>query len=85
MSELTIQDLKYILDQAIRDGAEDSTPVHFSYNYGDHWRTQVAPSANDAELMYVEYSSYHNMDKLTEEDDEEDGQKESGRRVLVIT
>ena len=43
--------------------------VHFSYNYGDHWRTQVAPTVDSVEVGYVKYSDYHRMDKLISDDD----------------
>jgi hypothetical protein len=63
--------------------------VHFSYNYGDHWRTEVAPAVNQVSEGIVEFSDYHRMDKLVtdEEDvyDEETGDyKTDVRRVVVI-
>ena len=60
--------------------------VHFSYNYGDHWRTQVAPSVDRVDLALVKYSEYHRMDKLMDEDDmyEDEGDYEGTRRVVVI-
>ena len=49
---------------------EDSeAEVHFSYNYGDHWRTQVAPEVRDVQVGYVKFSDYHSMDKLVGDDD----------------
>ena len=62
--------------------------VHFAYNYGDHWRTQVAPTVDSVEQGVVEYSSYHSMDKMVDEDDcydEETGDyKEDVRKVVVL-
>ena len=62
--------------------------VHFSYNYGDHWRTQVAPTVDSVEEAVVEHSSYHSMDKIVDSEDcydEETGDyKESVRRVVVL-
>jgi len=63
--------------------------VHFSYNYGDHWRTEVAPKVGRVDEGIVEFSDYHRMDKLVtdEEDvyDEETGDyKTEVRRVVVI-
>jgi len=63
--------------------------VHFSYNYGDHWRTQVAPVVSNVSEGIVEHSDYHRMDKLVEDDedmyDEETGDfKEGARRVVII-
>ena len=46
--------------------------VHFSYNYGDHWRTIVAPAVTEVEDGKVTYSDYHQMDKLASDDDEDD-------------
>ena len=43
--------------------------VHFSYNYGDHWRTQVAPTVDSVEVGYVVHSAYHQMDKVVDQDD----------------
>jgi hypothetical protein len=62
--------------------------VHFSYGYGDHWRTQVAPAVCQVWDGAVQYSDYHRMDKLIE--DEEELYEEEGdfnnalRRVVVI-
>jgi hypothetical protein len=63
--------------------------VHFAYNYGDHWRTEVAPKVSQVSEGVVEYSEYHRMDKLVEdyEDqfDEETGDfREDVRKVVVI-
>ena len=62
--------------------------VHFSYNYGDHWRTQVAPKVGEVSEGVVQYSDYHRMDKLVEDEDEmyeEDGDyNENVRRVVII-
>lgn len=63
--------------------------VHFSYNYGDHWRTEVAPKISQVSEGVVEFSEYHRMDKLItdEEDiyDENTGDyKTEVRRVVII-
>ena len=60
--------------------------VHFSYNYGDHWRTKVAPVADSVFEGVVKRSDYHGMDKLMDEDDmyEDEGDYEGTRRVVVI-
>jgi len=60
--------------------------VHFSYNYGDHWQTQVAPTVDRVDLALVKYSEYHRMDKLMDEDNmyEDEGDYEGTRRVVVI-
>jgi hypothetical protein len=62
--------------------------VHFTYNYGDHWRTQVAPVVCNVTEGFVQHSDYHRMDKLLDEDDvydEETGDApEDARRVVVL-
>ena len=65
--------------------------VHFAYNYGDHWRTEVAPCVSNVREGVVEFSEYHRMDKIVtiEEDydvyDEDTGETETEvRRVVVI-
>jgi len=62
--------------------------VHFSYCYGDHWRTEVAPSVSRVDEGVVEFSDYHRMDKMVDDEDcydEETGNyKESVRRVVVL-
>jgi hypothetical protein len=62
--------------------------VHFEYNYGDHWRTHVAPKVSQVFEGAVQYSDYHRMDKLVENEDdmyEEEGDyNENVRRVVII-
>lgn len=60
--------------------------VHFAYNYGDHWRTQVAPKISQVSEGVVEFSEYHRMDKIASEDydDEDEATVASQRRVVVI-
>lgn len=75
-----IESLKYM---------DQDAEVHFAYNYGDHWRTEVAPKISTVTEGVVEYSEYHRMDKLvTDEEDRYDedtgGYKEQVRRVVVI-
>jgi hypothetical protein len=62
--------------------------VHFSYNYGDHWRTHVAPKVRQVFEGAVEFSDYHHMDRLVEDEDdaydENTGKYKTVRRVVVI-
>ena len=59
-----IEELKYMDPEA---------EVHFEYNYGDHWRTQVAPKVSAVQEGHVVWSEYHRMPKVAEYDgDEED-------------
>ena len=68
---------------------EDSeAEVHFSYNYGDHWRTQVAPEVRDVQVGYVKFSDYHSMDKLVGDDDfdyDDNGEPVvEGKQVVIL-
>ena len=64
---------------------DPNAEVHFSYNYGDHWRTEVAPKVGSVLEGVVKYSEYHRMDKLVDEDEMyEEGDFEGTRRVIVL-
>jgi hypothetical protein len=74
------------------EGMDPEAEVHFSYCYGDHWRTEVAPKVDRVDEGAVVYSEYHRMDKMVENeyDDEfvtEDGEvvDETLRRVVVLS
>jgi hypothetical protein len=74
---------------AMLEGEDQDADVHFAYNYGDHWRTEVAPKVSNVTVGIVEFSDYHRMDKLvTDEDevyDEDTGDyKEDVRKVVVL-
>jgi hypothetical protein len=79
-----IESLKYM---------DQDAEVHFSYNYGDHWRTEVAPKVGSVDEGAVVYSEYHRMDKMLEEEydvefDEDTGEEvkdETLRRVVVLS
>lgn len=59
--------------------------VHFSYNYGDHWRTQVAPTIDRVDEGYVEHSDYHRMAKVLDMDDFDDEGTELPDRVVLLS
>jgi hypothetical protein len=64
---------------------DENAEVHFSYCYGDHWRTEVAPKISRVSEGVVEYSEYHRMDKMAREDyDDEDEQTVASQRRVVI-
>jgi hypothetical protein len=72
------------LIEQLQDMPQDAE-VHFQYNYGDHWRTQVAPSVGSIEMGLVKYSDYHRMDKVVEPDwDDEDADQVDGKEVVLI-
>jgi hypothetical protein len=57
--------------------------VHFQYNYGDHWRTQVAPRVDTVEIGHVVWSDYHRMSKVAEYDEDEEDADELTEVVLI--
>jgi len=66
---------------------DQEADVHFAYGYGDHWRTQVAPAVSQVFDGVVEYSDYHRMDKLVEDEDcydEDTGDYKAGIRKVVV-
>jgi hypothetical protein len=69
-------------------GENPDAEVHFQYNYGDHWRTQVAPEVGYVETGYVVHSEYHRMDKVVDEDDfdydEEGDPVVEGKEVVLL-
>ena len=63
---------------------DPTAEVHFTYNYGDHWRTQVAPEVTSVEPGFVVNSDYHRMPKVVEPDwDDEDADAEGTEVVLI--
>jgi len=53
------------LIERLREYDEDAE-VHFSYDYGDHWHTNVAPKVTTVADYYVKHSDYHRMDALVD-------------------
>jgi hypothetical protein len=79
---MTVQELIEQLGYMDKDAE-----VHFAYNYGDHWRTQVAPRVSGVEEGVVQYSDYHRMDKMADDEDcydEETGDMVEGVRQVVV-
>ena len=61
--------------------------VHYSYCYGDHWHTEVAPRVDSIEQGVVEYSEYHRMDKMVNDEDcynEDTGDYKADVRKVVV-
>jgi hypothetical protein len=68
---------------------DQDAEVHFSYNYGDHWRTQVAPTVDSVMTGRVVHSAYHSMDKVVDEEDfdydEDTGEPVvEGKEVVIL-
>ena len=69
-----IESLKYM---------DQDAEVHFAYNYGDHWRTEVAPKVGDVREGVVEYSEYHRMDRIAKEDYDDEVEFDDAELVVV--
>jgi hypothetical protein len=68
---------------------DDDTPVMFMYNYGDHWRTNVAEGIKSVEESNVVWSDYHRMYKEEPErdyhdDDEDEPTNPTTQAVIII-
>lgn len=65
---------------------DEDAEVHFSYTSGDYWRTQLAPKVRTVMNGTVQYTTYHQGDKIVESDEIEDSEDEEFpvRRVVVI-
>ena len=66
---------------------DPNAEVHFSYCYGDHWRTTVAPRVDQIFEGVVERSEYHQMDKMVDDEDcydEETGDYRTDVRKVVV-
>lgn len=70
------------------EGHDPEAEVHFAYNYGDHWRTRVAPCVDDVTEEVVTHSAYHSMDKIVDDEedcyDEDTGDLAAGVRKVVV-
>ena len=76
---MRVRDLIEILEEF-----DPEMDVHFQYNYGDYWRTQVAPKVTSVEQIPVEYSEYHRMPKIIEIDEDDEEAYNNRREVVVI-
>lgn len=61
------------LIRELQDIGDPTLEVHFQYNYGDHWRTQVAPSVTRVEQGGIRHSEYHRMPKVVDEEEDNTG------------
>ena len=64
------------------EGFDPNMEVKFAYNYGDYWKTEVASNVRDVDEGMVKYSDYHRMDKVV--DDEGDEEEFYTKTVVII-
>ena len=62
---------------------DQDAEVHFAYDYGDHWRTQVAPKVSNVFEGYVQFSDYHDMDRIADDEDLDEPGSEA-RPVVIV-
>ena len=77
ISSITVKEFKDMLDDY-----EDDMEIFFAHDYGDYWNTLVAKSINDVDVKEVQYSEYHRMNKVVDEEDIEND--DPTKTVLVI-
>jgi hypothetical protein len=75
----TVNEMIEILQQIAAEG-HGELDLMASYNYGDHWRTQVAIGLSGATVESVQHSDYHSMYKVVDVDEEEE-YSEDGTRI----
>ena len=63
---------------------EDDMEVKVAYNYGDHWHTTVAPDVCNVEITAVEYSDYHQIDKVIDQEIVDAKEYDLARRAVVL-
>lgn len=67
MSRITVKELREALSSFDGD-----LEVHIAYDYGDYWRNVVAPAVHSVETSLVVYSAYHSMDKVVDDEEEDE-------------
>lgn len=65
VNEMTVEELMNELAKLDRDAE-----VHFSYNYGDYWGTEVSQTISNVSKGSVKYSEYHSMYKIVDTNDD---------------
>lgn len=68
---MTVKDLREALEDF-----DDDTPVVFQYNYGDHWRTEVAERVENVDEGEIVWSAYHRSPKVVDGDEQDEEQDE---------
>ena len=58
--------------------------VEFAYNYGDYWQTTVCEKITNVDVGQVEYSQYHRMDKLVDDDCDDDDSDVDKKEVVIL-
>jgi hypothetical protein len=69
----------------------DDMEVKFGYDSKDYWHTPVAADINGGDERFVKYSDYHRMDKVVQNEEQEDfdegepvSSEEGATKVLIL-
>jgi hypothetical protein len=86
--DMKVTELRDLLETLEATG-HGETEVMFAYNYGDHWRTQVAVTISDATEELVTYSDYHSMNKVVESgygdyQEEQENKADPKNRIAIV-
>jgi hypothetical protein len=65
-----------MLIEKLKDYSPD-TEVYFTYDYGDHWHSQVAQPVNSVYTDYITYSEYHKMMAIASNENEDPDDNEN--------
>ena len=63
---------------------DQDADVHFTYNYGDHWRTMVVEKIKSVDECEVEYSEYHKSLALTGRDGDDDEDDDTEHKSVIV-
>jgi hypothetical protein len=65
---------------------DEDAEVHMAYGAGDYWRSTLAPKIRSVSNGTVQYTTYHQGDKLVDSDEVEDSEEEEFpvRKVVII-
>ena len=65
---------------------DEDAEVHMAYGAGDYWRSTLAPKIHSMSNGTVQYTTYHQGDKLVDSDEIEDSEDEEFpvRKVVII-
>ncbi len=66
------------LARMLLDGPD--LPVHATHSAGDYWHTILAPKVKEVTSGLIVHSTYHNTDKLCDED----GNDKDPVRVILL-
>ena len=76
---MTAQELIEILQDL-----DPETKIYVQHRAGDYWKTKLASLVEDGNLGYITYSSYHNQNKVMEDEDDELTPDDDTQEVFIL-